>query len=1228
MRKWKWISLIFSALILSIFFTVSAYAATSDVLIDNNVIDSAIARYGAAYDTPFVPPEGAVDSSNGAVSTVERDLALPGKNGLDVDIYRKHSSYDFMQIYDILSNSITLAPNMLAVPYNVTVDGKDQVCYVGYIREEEIEETIQSRKIYLTPEYDANGLPYIKRSRLKSGTEVTLTWNRDIEPKTIWKAQKMSPWGAKKYEIDSNNVKIGPGWYICMPSIAYMNETKAELGPAPTPTPAPTATATSKPTSTPKPTSKTTQHTMHMEISFEDGSVENMRYSFRDWPADDGKPAHYEFLEAWISNGNSNYTVEMLEEPCTDSRGFTYNVKVIRRDGKTYYFYFSDPYTYPQGEIAAVSDRYNKNVILYEKIQSGWLITDTYNRKIKVTGNGIQVDAGDMSKKISYATETIPDLANNPHGYYDTFDTKKFTVSEYTGNEDTARQTVYSMKYKTAVNGVYYNKNGYADKELLVPVITEIQYPTNVRREYFYEETPEAPLFFGVRRSYSFDDTGDYYLYRVTGEKLYENDILKSDKQYSYEGRWGLPRDNYVLELENYKAFKTFETLENGHTKESAQRYDCAGKLISTETTFKDTNKKTYTQEEKFGYYNGYIDVFHHTKSDLRKLRQAALSNTLIYQDGILLSSKDTGYQRETRAPTLTEQGEIQTTYEYDTAGFYLPLTQTTKQLNQDVLRQVNTLSSDKKSIMKTEIFDKNNTLQSTTEYTYNPDGTVASQIVSNDGGKNVTTVYAYQYNADSSYAVTSTVQNVKDADGQTRTVSTTTQYDPLGRKSAETDGNGNTTQYEYDMLGQVTKQINPDGTSQQVTYDIANNIITVTDENGSQTTKAYSPRGNLEKIYLDQDPSKAVGEYTYDNLGRKLTESAYMEFGGTPVTNEYTYDDLNRPVTVTSKDGNTVLDVASSSYTFEPETIKNIYVDSSSELDVSGFKKAEIILGDLPYGLTWGESNYQILLDGSRKKSGHLYSLDRKTETLDLTGASTLKLTSDGGTYKAIIRLLPNDSEINLLGGASQVVTTSYKGDYYYEKPTTVTTVDGYGNTVSEAYYKWDAAPENLLNKNVYQYDYQGNVLESLGGRTYMEKLGDYTTKVEYDYAGRPLKQYQAGGSYTSTVYDKLGNAVSTTDFLGNTTSYQYDQLGRVLKTTAPFDGTYTSEALTYYDNNSNIVMTKQQNNKPGEAVSYAVTENEYDSRNRLVSTRVNDGTRDIYTQYAYDNVGNMVRW
>ncbi len=38
-------------------------------------------------------------------------------------------------------------------------------------------------------------------------------------------------------------------------------------------------------------------------------------------------------------------------------------------------------------------------------------------------------------------------------------------------------------------------------------------------------------------------------------------------------------------------------------------------------------------------------------------------------------------------------------------------------------------------------------------------------------------------------------------------------------------------------------------------------------------------------------------------------------------------------------------------------------------------------------------------------------------------------------------------------------------------------------------------------------------------------------------------------------------------------------------------------------------------------------VTAYEYDSRNRLVTVKVNDGSRDIYTQYAYDNADNPVK-
>ena len=230
-------------------------------------------------------------------------------------------------------------------------------------------------------------------------------------------------------------------------------------------------------------------------------------------------------------------------------------------------------------------------------------------------------------------------------------------------------------------------------------------------------------------------------------------------------------------------------------------------------------------------------------------------------------------------------------------------------------------------------------------------------------------------------------------------------------------------------------------------------------------------------------------------------------------------------------------------------------------------------------------------------------------------------------GSYYIKIRLIPNTSDVNMVGGASRKTTVSYTGDTTYVKPTTVTTTDGYGNKTQESFYNGTVTSANLINQNKYKYDLQGNMIESIGGRVYMEGLGDYSTKTEYDYAGRPTKEYRADGNYITTEYDKLGNVTSTTDYMGNTTTYTYDKLGRQISVTAPFEDGITTQSLTYYDKNGNIIMSKQQNNKIGESVSYTQAENEYDSRNRIVSTKVNDGTSDIYTQYAYDSMGNMTK-
>ncbi len=70
-----------------------------------------------------------------------------------------------------------------------------------------------------------------------------------------------------------------------------------------------------------------------------------------------------------------------------------------------------------------------------------------------------------------------------------------------------------------------------------------------------------------------------------------------------------------------------------------------------------------------------------------------------------------------------------------------------------------------------------------------------------------------------------------------------------------------------------------------------------------------------------------------------------------------------------------------------------------------------------------------------------------------------------------------------------------------------------------------------------------------------------------------------------------------------GNTTTYTYDKLNRQIKVTAPFDDSQSSKTMTYYDNNGNVVKTKELVNVTGSVEEYRITEYEYDSRNRLVT-------------------------
>ncbi len=562
-------------------------------------------------------------------------------------------------------------------------------------------------------------------------------------------------------------------------------------------------------------------------------------------------------------------------------------------------------------------------------------------------------------------------------------------------------------------------------------------------------------------------------------------------------------------------------------------------------------------------------------------MRKAHLKNTAIFENGVLVSSVDSSYTEKTRQPLTMQNGEIFTEYTYDET-YFVPLTEKTSTLDGVQAEKRNTLSTDKKSIIKSRIY-KDGNIVSETSYGYNDDGTIAKTIVEN-GDADFETNYAYRYNDDCSYVVTTTVKDVTDADGNDCDISTEVGYDPFGRQAYVKDGEGNITRYEYNALNQITKQINPDGTYATAAYNIPENIITVTDEMGNVTTNAYTPLGQIEKTYLDGDEAKTVAAYEYDSRGRTTMETIYMDSGVKVVSHAYTYDDFDRVISKKVYNNGAVNDIETYVYEYGEEVANQAEVPYNwTEIDVSGYKKAEIAFRDV--NVMYGKSSADIMiyLDGEEYMDKTCKDMATFTRTIDLKNISTMRMRIMYGSCTMYMRLIPNDSNIQIAGGVPRKVTTTYKGNSNYAKPTTVTEYDGFGNILTESYYDMTVSDDTLLNRNIYKHDYMGNVTETLGGRIYMEGLGSYSAKAEYDYAGRVIKQYRPDGKYIRYTYDALGNRLTETDYMGNTTTYTYDALGRCIERVAPFDGNISSKQLTYYDKNGNIVKEKQQSNKIG---------------------------------------------
>ncbi|MFD3335972.1 LamG-like jellyroll fold domain-containing protein [Streptomyces sp. NPDC058700] len=509
------------------------------------------------------------------------------------------------------------------------------------------------------------------------------------------------------------------------------------------------------------------------------------------------------------------------------------------------------------------------------------------------------------------------------------------------------------------------------------------------------------------------------------------------------------------------------------------------------------------------------------------------------------------------------------------------------------------------------------------------------------------------------------------------------------GRSSGPADNRYRTTT-SYTTLGLTDTVTLPDGRTTSTTYTSgtepavgggttpAGLVATTKSTGGATVAYAYFASGDLARSTA---PSGLVSTYTYDGIGRKLTETQVSDATPAGVTTSYTYNAMSRVssetgpgvkneitgVTHTAKvtrtydaDGQlltestedttggdaprttiyrydalglneSVTDAAGNESTFGHDALGRVIreTDAAGNVVTHAFTRrgqlARSVLKDWtgdPSGLT----RDLILVSHAYDPAGRLAA------TTDAMGATTAHTYYDDGlkattTAKQVTQANGSKKDIVLesavYDGAGNTVSHKSSGNR-----TTVNTVDASGRVTRSVF-----DPSGLNRVTTAAYDGDDRVTEqtqSINGSGM-----NLTSTTEYDAAGNPRRTTVTDGTGTRVVsgtFDQRGLPLTHVTPRGNTTSSRHDVLGRLVETTAPQvqteenSGTATADTpktLTGYNTFGEVTETRDARG--------LVTRTETDKLGRPVAVTLPGYTAPGATaaitavsRTAYDRLGN----
>lgn len=463
--------------------------------------------------------------------------------------------------------------------------------------------------------------------------------------------------------------------------------------------------------------------------------------------------------------------------------------------------------------------------------------------------------------------------------------------------------------------------------------------------------------------------------------------------------------------------------------------------------------------------------------------------------------------------------------------------------------------------------------------------------------------------------------------------------YDNAGNVASITDTEGAVTRFVYDARNRLIKTVDPNGNSWVISYDANGNKLSAADANGNMTRYEYNTQsqliktidamdtstsysyggsacpscgGSTDKLSSITDANSNATRYTYDRLGRLVTETD-------PLGNvtSYTYDLKGNMTAKTDANGSTT----SYSYDANDRLLKKVYPDDTEETYTYDAKGNILSASNKDIAYTFSYDTTGRLMSSTDSNGKVLqYSYDtggRKTKTIYPDG-SVVSYAYDGTGRLASITN----------GGGRQYNSYSYdklgrQTKLSYPNGTTVSyTYDVKGNLTSLIHR---TATGKVINSFSYTHDKVGNRLT--------KAEPDITFNYGYDPVYRLL-------SALPTKPHGRGNWQGH-----NAENYSYDPVGNRL--TGPHDHeTYAygpgNELLSTrhlqfgYDKNGNRVEKArlhqeesskgEQNDHDGNRYGNEKWSYSFDFENRLIKAEKKHGHETTIVTFKYDPFGRRI--